>query len=50
MFLLEMAGLLMRALLARRCKSIGPFCFSIPISRSQLTCRDISGFKEKGPA
>jgi hypothetical protein len=50
MFLLEMAGLLTSALLARRCKSIWPFRFSVPVSRGQLTCRGISDFKEKGPA
>ncbi len=49
-FLLKMAGLLTRALLTRRCKSIGPFGFSVPISRSQLICRGISDFKEKGSA
>jgi hypothetical protein len=49
-FLLQMAGLLTRALLTRRCKSSRPYCFSVPISRSQLICREISDFKEKGSA
>ena len=50
MFLLEMAGLLTSTPLARRCKSIRPFRFSVPVSKGQLTCREISDFKEKGSA